>query len=867
MNDIEHLVDTLIETLHLDQREIKLRKAFLQLDEKDEKRLAEAHKLLGNESLRFADAFYEHLSQFAPLRGLLEAEGRLSRLKHVQSHYFRTLTAGNYGDEYVRNRLRVGLVHQRIGLEPAWYLGAYRKYVSEMQRMLWLVMKDDPQEYLSTCDALMKIVNFDISLALDTYFHADTQEVREHKDYAESIVSTMPSGLMVISANLIVLSMNPAMRTMLELDQERTAEGSPLATLIKSSLLLEACTDVLATGVAQKSILVTLSTTDTRVRLDFSLSRTCFRGKPLLLMMSQDVTGRFQAEAQLAQSEERYRLTFDNAAVGLAQSDSKGRITRVNNKLCQILGYEQEELLGIRFPRLIHADDRADAQAMISRVLAGELQNYSRERRYLHKDGRVIWTNATVSCQRFEGQQAGLIVVLDDISARKHMQAELIRLASHDGLTGLPNRTLLQDRLNKALALARRNQRQVAVMYLDLDHFKDINDSHGHAAGDALLAEVARRLTTLVRDTDTVARLGGDEFVIVLESLGECDAAAYRARAIVQAISSPFRYKGRELYTSASVGVAMYPSDGVVPDDLLKHADSAMYRAKESGRNAIQFYTADIDARLLRRLEISDGLRHALERDELRLHFQPKLRTDSGQLVGAEALLRWVRSDGTHVAPEEMIPVAEETGMILAIGQWVLEQACRQAVAWRAQGFSDLRVSVNLSARQFRNQDIIQVVRQTLRKTKCPAGALELEITESVLMEQPDEMASVLGRLQSMGVRLSIDDFGTGYSSLSYLRNFPIHELKVDRSFIENMADNPNHSAIVDAVIKLAHSLGLTVLAEGVETLEQLHCLRAQGCDHVQGFLFSRPLPVPELQLWMKQGLRGQSGTVHWIPS
>jgi EAL domain-containing protein (putative c-di-GMP-specific phosphodiesterase class I) len=311
----------------------------------------------------------------------------------------------------------------------------------------------------------------------------------------------------------------------------------------------------------------------------------------------------------------------------------------------------------------------------------------------------------------------------------------------------------------------------------------------------------------------------------------------------------------------------MYPSDGVVPDDLLKHADSAMYRAKESGRNAIQFYTADIDARLLRRLEISDGLRHALERDELRLHFQPKLRTDSGQLVGAEALLRWVRSDGTHVAPEEMIPVAEETGMILAIGQWVLEQACRQAVAWRAQGFSDLRVSVNLSARQFRNQDIIQVVRQTLRKTKCPAGALELEITESVLMEQPDEMASVLGRLQSMGVRLSIDDFGTGYSSLSYLRNFPIHELKVDRSFIENMADNPNHSAIVDAVIKLAHSLGLTVLAEGVETLEQLHCLRAQGCDHVQGFLFSRPLPVPELQLWMKQGLRGQSGTVHWIPS
>lgn len=806
-----------------------------------------AHDLLGGQSADFADAFYSHLQKFDAIRPLLEGEGRLTRLKNVQARYFDSLTAGNYGIDYVRDRLRVGLVHQHIGLAPTWYLGAYRKYVSEMQKRLWHALGHEPGEYLKTCDALMKVVNFDIGLALDTYFQADTEEIREHKEYAESIVSTMPSGLMVVSANLMVLSMNPAMRSMLHINDGRSGEGLPLSSLVKSSLLLEASADVLETGLSHNNIFVTLTRDSTRVKLDFTLSCIQFRGKPLLLVMAQDITEKVRAQAELAQSEERYRLTFNHAAVGLAQTDTDGRITKINQKLCAVLGYERDELLGMQFPQLTHPEDRADAQVMTYRVLDGELESYSKERRYLHKDGRIIWTNATVSCLREDNARVGLIVVLEDISGRKHMEDELVRLAGHDALTGLPNRVLLQDRLSKALARARRSGQQVAVMYLDLDRFKHVNDSQGHAAGDAMLAEAARRLTRSIRETDTVARLGGDEFVVVLEGLDDSRAATARAQSILRALADPFVYKGRELYTGASIGIALYPKDGDETDDLLKHADSAMYQAKEAGRNNVQFYTPELNAQHIRRLEIADGLRRAQENNQLELHYQPKIRTGCGQIVGVEALLRWTQADGTRIPPDEFIPIAEDSGMILPIGEWVLQQACQQIMVWRHQANTKMRVSVNLSARQFKNQDIVQIVQRTLAETQCPADALELEITESVLMERPEKVSATLRALYDMGIRLSIDDFGTGYSSLSYLRNFPIHELKIDRSFIDDITDDHSHAAIVKAIISLAHSMNLTVLAEGVETPAQLEYLKAERCDHLQGYLFSRPVPACQI--------------------
>jgi len=847
MKDLTKKIQALTQDLGLDENAISLRKEFLELTREDEIRLVRAHKLLGNRSASFTDAFYDHLQRFEAMRRLLESEGQLARLKHVQGRYFDTLTAGDYGPEYVHDRLRVGLVHQHIGLEPTWYLGAYRKYFSEMQRMLWEVLGHEPQEFLSTCDALTKVVNFDIGLALDTYFHADTQEVREHKEYGENIFSAMPNGLMVVSANLFVLSTNPAMRSMLQLTDDMSGEGLPLSSLVKSSLLLEACNDVFESGDEQKNMLVTLVRESQRIKLEFNLSRIQFRGKPLLLLTAQDVTEKLRVEAQLAQSEERYRLTFDLAAVGMAQADPEGRITKTNKKLCDILGYEQDELQGVRVQQLTQAEDRDDMHVMFHRVINGSLESYSKERRYLHKNGQVIWANVTVSCLREDSKNIGLIIILEDISARKHMEQELVHMAGHDSLTGLLNRVLLQDRLAKALVQARRTSRQVAVMYVDLDNFKHVNDSKGHAAGDAMLAEAARRLLRSVRDIDTVARLGGDEFVVVLENLSGNHEASARAQSILKALAEPFVYKGRSFHIGASIGIALYNNNGVDGDTLLKQADSAMGQAKEAGRNNAQFYTPELNAQHARRVNIADALRVALENNELQLHYQPKIHALTGELVGLEALLRWGRSDGTLVPPEEFIPIAEHTGMILPIGEWVLQQACRQIVAWRDRSDPKLRVSVNMSARQLKNPGIVAVVHNALQQARCPADALEIEITESVLMEHPETTKQTLQTLHDMGIRLSIDDFGTGYSSLSYLRNFPIHELKIDRSFIDDITHDESHAAIVRAIINLAHNLKLTVVAEGVETDEQLQYLRAENCDHLQGYLFSRPLPAAEI--------------------
>lgn len=849
MMDLNQKVEALTRDLGLELDVINERKTFLELTEDDEMRLRRAHDLLNGESADFADAFYKHLLSFDALRPFLEGGDRLERLKSVQTKYFNRLTAGTYDADYVRDRLRVGLVHQRIGLEPTWYLGAYRKYLSEMQRRLWNSLGDEPDEFLKTCDALTKVVNFDIGLALDTYFHASTEAIYEHKEYAESLVEAIPSGLMVVDRNLKILSMNPAMRMMLD-DQGHCSATTDqdIPCLIKSALLNNACYEVIESGKNQSNIFVTLNRTNDRGKLDFSLSRIQFRGTPLLLVMAQDVTEKFRVETELAQSEERYRRTFNHAAVGLAQTDIDGRITRINTKLCNILGYEEDELLGMRFPQLTHPEDRIDAHVMTTRVLDGELESYSKERRYQHKDGRVIWTNATVSCLHENNARNGLIVVLEDISARKHMEEELVRMAGHDALTGLPNRALLQDRLEKALARARRNEQQVAVMYLDLDRFKYINDSQGHATGDKMLIEAGKRLMQVVRETDTVARLGGDEFVVILDGIEDSRAVTIRAQAILRALAAPFAIKNLEVYTGASIGVALYPKDGENADTLLTHADSAMYQAKDAGRNNVQFYTPELNAEHIKRLDIANGLRQAIANNELELHYQPKVKTECGKMVGVEALLRWTRADGSKVFPDQFIPIAEDSGMILGIGEWVLRQACRDVVKWRElSNQKPFRVSVNLSAKQFKHQDIVQVVQNTLRDTGCPAEALELEITESVLMERPEKVTEVLQKLQEMGIRLSIDDFGTGYSSLSYLRNFPIHELKIDRSFIEDIEHVESHSAIVNAIISLAHSLKLKVLAEGVETRQQLEYLQGQNCDHIQGYLFSRPVTASQI--------------------
>ena len=443
-------------------------------------------------------------------------------------------------------------------------------------------------------------------------------------------------------------------------------------------------------------------------------------------------------------------------------------------------------------------------------------------------------------------------------SANHHLEAEIaerriadervVHMAHHDVLTGLPNRTLLTDRVEQAITRAERSDAKLAVLFLDLDRFKNVNDSLGHAIGDQLLRAVSTRLVSCLRAGDTAARLGGDEFIISLPDVNSGAEAALVAARILEELAKPFTVSGHQLPAAVSIGIALYPDDGDCAQTLLRNADTAMYHAKESGRANYQFFSEQMTERVSRRLSTETSLRRALERGELLLHYQPLIELATGRINGAEALARWPRQDGRLVSPADFIPIAEETGLIVPLGEWALREACLQAKAWQALQ-PGLRVAVNLSARQFKQQHLARMVERTLRETGLDPGLLELELTEGTLMHHVDDTVQTLAQIDEMGVRLAIDDFGTGYSSLSYLKRFPLHTLKIDRSFVQDLSVDPNDAAIVTAIIGMARGLGLSVTAEGVETEAQAVFLRSLSCDLAQGFHFARPMPATDLSL------------------
>jgi len=439
---------------------------------------------------------------------------------------------------------------------------------------------------------------------------------------------------------------------------------------------------------------------------------------------------------------------------------------------------------------------------------------------------------------------------------RKRYQEQLEHQANYDVLTGLPNRNLLQDRLKRAV-FAQRDARPIAVVFIDLDHFKFINDSLGHTQGDKLLAIIAERLASIVREGDTVARLGGDEFVLVLNDQNKEDVIFRAMQRVLNKVSEPMTIDGQELYITCSAGVSLYPADAPDVETLLKNADVAMYRAKEHGRNNFQFYTPEMNDLANERLALEHSLRRALERNELLLHYQPKVNLETGRIVGAEALLRWQHPEWGLIAPERFIPIAEETGLIVQIGAWVIRTACNQARLWQDAGLPPVIMSVNLSARQFRQESFVKEVTQILHETGLKPEQLEMELTESMLMHNANAAISILAGLKSIGVRLSLDDFGTGYSSLSYLSRLPIDTLKIDRSFVQHIGDQDEcgNGILAQAIISLGHSLNLTVIAEGVETGEQLKFLKAHQCDEVQGFYFCKPTVAGEFAKMLAERL------------
>lgn len=545
-------------------------------------------------------------------------------------------------------------------------------------------------------------------------------------------------------------------------------------------------------------------------------------------------------------TEERYRSVISQASdiILLVDIDSR-RLIETNLAFQRLLGYSPDATTRLTLYDIME-DDRSGVDWYVNRLLA-EKVCFLGAHRIRGEDGASVEVdlNANLVCY---GEQQVICMVIRDISERKRFEGELIHMAHHDALTGLPNRTLFFDRLRQGLYKRERSGKMLAVVYLDLDRFKIINDTLGHHTGDQLLREVATRLRRVIRKADTISRLGGDEFTIIVDEIATSADALLVADKILDIFSAAFRLEGHEMFVTASMGVTLYPNDGDTAEKLLKNADTAMYHAKEEGRNSYRFFSEEMNLRVSERLSMETGLRHALARDEFLLHYQPRVNTATGRIVGVEALIRWRHPEKGLILPDAFIPLAEETGLIVPIGEWVLRSACAQASAWRQAGFAQLTISVNISCRQFIQDNLTASIRCILRESALEPSCLELEITESLIMINPEKAVRLLNELKEMGISIAIDDFGTGYSSLSLLKRLPADILKVDKSFIAGIPGNTSDQTLVTTIINMGHNLGLGLVAEGVENEAQLHFLEERGCREVQGYFFSKPLPAESLQ-------------------
>lgn len=555
-------------------------------------------------------------------------------------------------------------------------------------------------------------------------------------------------------------------------------------------------------------------------------------------------------------AEEQLRLSatvFAHNSEAIVITDEHNNIVRVNQAFTRISGFEEDEVKGEN-PRMFASGkmSREFYENMWRDFLAHD--GWSGEIWNKRKNGEIFPEWLILSLVRDEsGRVVNYIAIYSDITERKREEERIQFLASHDMLTSLPNRFLLTDRITQALALAERNRSNVAVLFIDLDHFKNINDSLGHDVGDELLKQVALRMAHCLRRSDTIARLGGDEFVAVLPEVVSENEAAFVAEKMLEAFIEKFSIEGHRLTITPSIGVSMYPEDGVDAVTLMRNADMAMYRSKETGRNTLQFYRPEMTLNINERLQLEMQLRHAVENRELFLVYQPKVELESGRMIGMEALIRWQHPELGLISPARFIPVAEESGLIVEIGEWVLREACTQGRIWQAQGYDVVPIAVNVSGVQIKRGQLVERVRTILAETRFDPHLIELEITESVLMELGETSMQLMAGLKLLGVQLALDDFGTGYSSLSRLKTFPLDYLKVDQSFVRDVTIDPDDAAIVRAVLSMAHEMKIKVVAEGVETKEQLEFLRALQCEEYQGYLFSRPVIADEIEKFMRK--------------
>ncbi len=551
----------------------------------------------------------------------------------------------------------------------------------------------------------------------------------------------------------------------------------------------------------------------------------------------------FDVTTELHEQRTLFETIFHHTNIGIALLEPGGRVIRANNSLGELLGYTETDMLAMNFYYLIHPNDQNSLQLNIQDLIDKKIKLYQSEQQCFRKNGDAIWIMTSI-CLIHDSEELPIqfIVQVQNITAQKQAEERLRHMAYHDPLTGLANRNKLEQSLNHIVAAARRHQQGFALLFLDLDRLKNINDTIGHDAGDLLLQIIAERLRNTVRTTDMVARLGGDEFVLLINDVKKTESVAQIAQKILDNVLQVITIKGKELYITTSIGISIYPYDGQTIQALMKNADLALYRAKEHGRNNYQFYTVEMTSKAQEKLGLQNTLAQALVKNEFTLNYQPKMEIATRRITGIEALLRWKNKDYGLIMPDEIINLAEETGLIIPVSKWVLKTACHQLKKWHEMGFSALTVAINCSARQFKQGSFVDEILQVLSETGISSSSIEIEITESTIMQDPENTIRVLYELKDLGVQIAIDDFGTGYWSLSNLRRLSVDKIKIDKTFIHQVTADETSAAIVRAMIAMVNKLGIRSIAEGVETQEQFNFLANEGCTEIQGYYLTQPL-------------------------
>lgn len=674
------------------------------------------------------------------------------------------------------------------------------------------------------------------------------QRLAELLELNQRIISAAPVGVGVYREDGSCILANLALARMVggTIETMQIANFNMLTSWQRSGMR-DAALRVLESGVAEEIEAHTTSSFGVEIWMACRFVRFSSGGVFHLLLLAENIGEKRKAEAELRLAASVYTNTVE----GIVVTDKDGIILSVNPAFTDITGYLPEEAIG-RSPRILKSDHHDDAfYAGMWRALKengiwqGELWN-----RRKNGEAFLEWQSITAIPDE-QGKPMRYVAIFNDVTELRQKDERIKHQAYHDALTGLPNRQLLQDRLDHAIDVAQRDRMRLALMFLDLDRFKTINDSLGHDVGDLLLQAVAERLKSCVRKSDTLARLGGDEFVLVLTDVAHTSEVAHVAEKIIGELVAPLTLSGHQVHVTTSVGIALFPDDGADATTLMKNADTAMYQAKSAGRNAFRFFDASMNSKAIERLDLEANLRRAIEKNEFELFFQPKIDLRSRETVGAEALIRWRHPERGLVPPADFIPLAEETGLIAPIGDWAIREACRLAAHWTARGMLKGRIAVNLSARQLQQLSLMDVIEKALRDTNADSRLIEVELTESTVMSNPGEAIATLSDLRDKGFSIAVDDFGTGYSSLSYLKRLPISCLKIDRSFVKDLPGDADDAAIALTIVDLAHSLGLETVAEGIETEEQADYLAHLGCEMAQGFFFAKPMPAQEFEAWL----------------